>query len=136
MQEKLLVGLLRFAGAVMLLAFVAVILPESLMATTHDRLGMGPFPASPLVDYLTRSISMLYGIHGILLLLVSTDVRRYAPVIGLLAALNVLFGTVMIVVDLRAPMPWFWTLCEGPPIVGFGLLMLFLLRSVTRQPAA
>jgi len=136
MQEKLLVGLLRFAGAVMLVAFVAVILPESLMATTHDRLGMGPFPASPLVDYLTRSISLLYGIHGMLLILLSTDVRRYAPAIGLLAGMNVLFGVVMIIVDLRAPMPWFWTLCEGPPIIGFGLLLLVLLRSVTRQPAA
>jgi hypothetical protein len=132
-QERLMVALMRIGGVMMLLAFVAVLLPESWMAATHGWLGMGTFPAAPLVNYLTRSISMLYGIHGALFILLSTDVRRFAPAIGLLAGMHVIFGLVMIVVDLRAPMPWYWTLAEGPPITALGLLMLYLLRAVVRD---
>jgi hypothetical protein len=45
-----MVALMRIGGVMMLLAFVAVLLPESWMAATHGWLGMGTFPASPLVD--------------------------------------------------------------------------------------
>ena len=55
----------------MLLAFFAIFLPVRWMAVTHEWLGLGEFPASPLVDYLTRSASLLYAWHGGLLLVLS-----------------------------------------------------------------
>ena len=63
-EERLLVLLLRFAGVVLLLAYGAVFLPAVWMAATHRWLELGDFPAFPIVDYLTRSISILYGIKG------------------------------------------------------------------------
>lgn len=117
----------------MLAAFGAMLLPESVMAAIHERLGLGIFPASPLVDYLTRSISGLYGIHGCLYLLVASDVVRYRPLIALFATVNVVFGAVMIAIDLHAGMPWFWTLAEGPSIVIVGLVWFVLLGAVPRR---
>ncbi|MCP3961386.1 MAG: hypothetical protein GY719_26365 [bacterium] len=121
--------LLRLGGAFMLLAFAAALLPTSWMAWSHARLGLGELPASPLVEYLTRSVSLLYGIHGGLYLVVASDVRRYAGVLKYLAAMNIVFGAAMVAIDLRAGLPWFWTLAEGPPVLAFGVLLLVLLRS-------
>ena len=47
----------------MLTALFAVFLPVRWMAETHEWLGLGEFPESPLVDYLTRSASLLYAWH-------------------------------------------------------------------------
>ncbi len=131
--ERWLAILLRIAGGVMLLAFGAVVMPAEWMAANHRWLGLGEFPASPLVDYLTRSASVLYGIHGGLYLVVAGDVRRYAGVLAYLAATAVLFGVLMLGIDLHAGMPWYWTFSEGPSVLAFGALLLVLLRSVPRS---
>ena len=117
----------------MLMAFGAVLLPVSWMAAIHEWLGFGEYPAVPLTDYLNRSVSMLYGIHGGLMVLLSTNVRRYATIIRYVMWMHLALGAVMIVVDLRAPMPWWWTLSEGPTIVPFALVMLYMLRSVPAE---
>ena len=128
--ERLLVLLLRVAGVTLLLAFGAVFLPTEWMATTHRWCGLGEFPASPLVDYLTRSISMLYGIKGGLYLVLSTDVRRHARIIAYTGWAAAAFGLVMLGIDLHAGMPWSWTLLEGPPVFVAGAGILFLIRRV------
>jgi hypothetical protein len=133
-HEKILIFLLRLAGGFMLLAWLAILLPERWMAEGHRLLQLGEFPASTLVDYLTRSISALYGMHGGLFVVLSTDVRRYAPVIRFVAVMNLVFGAVVTAIDVHAGMPWFWTWGEGPPIVAMAVAMLWLLRSV--EPAA
>ncbi len=130
--EKWLAILLRIAGSVMMLAFGAVFMPTDWMAASHRWLGLGEFPASPLVEYLTRSASVLYGIHGGLYLVVARDVRRYAGVLAYLAATAVLFGVFMIGIDLYAGMPWYWTWTEGPSVLSFGALILLLQRKVPR----
>ena len=132
-SERWIVILLRIAGVVMLLAFGAVVMPGEWMAWSHRRLGLGEFPASPLVDYLTRSASMLYGIHGGLYLVVASDVRRYAGVLVYLAWMAIGFGILMVAIDLHAGMPLYWTLGEGPPIAAFGVLLLMLRRNFPRQ---
>ncbi len=131
--EKWLAILLRIAGGVMLLAFGAVFMPTEWMAANHRWLGLGEFPASPLVDYLTRSASVLYGIHGGLYVVVAQDVRRHAPVLKFLAATAVLFGALVLGIDLHAGMPWYWTFSEGPSVLAFGVLLLVLLRAVPRE---
>ena len=131
-RESLLVLVLRFAGAILVLAFLAVPLPVAWMAATHRWLGLGEFPAFPIVDYLTRSISLLYGIKGGLYLLVSTDVRRYRPVIVYSAWAAIGFGLSMIGVDALAGMPWTWTLGEGPCVMLAGGAILVLVRGVPR----
>jgi hypothetical protein len=45
----------------MTLAFLAVVMPTSTMASIADWLGVGPLHRAPLTEYLTRSLSALYG---------------------------------------------------------------------------
>jgi hypothetical protein len=126
----LLVVLLRLAGGLTVTAFLAVFLPVEWMAATHEWLGLGEFPRAPVVDYLTRSVAALYGFHGVLLLLISRDPVRHRKIVQFVGVMNIVFGVLMIAVDLHAGLPLLWTLAEGPPIMGFGLAILFLMRSL------
>lgn len=109
-------------------AFFAVFLPVDWMSTTHWALGMGEFPASPLVDYLTRSVSVLYAFHGGLLLLLSTNVHRYRTLIIYVGASNLVIGLLLLGIDLHAGMPTWWTATEGPPVFVVGGVVLLLVR--------
>ncbi len=131
-QERTLVFLLRLSGGITVTAFFAIFLPPEWMATTHRWLGMGEFPASPVTDYLSRSVAALYTMHGGLLLLLSLDVRRHRPLVVYVGLTYVLFGAGMVFIDAFAGMPLYWTLGEGPPVVGLGLTCLYLVRSVPR----
>ncbi len=131
-SEKWAVILLRIGGVIMLLAFGAVFMPSEWMAASHRRLGLGEFPVSPLVDYLARSASVLYGVHGGLYLVIARDVRRYDGVLVYLAWVAIGFGVLMVGIDLHAGMPLYWTLGEGPPISAFGALLLALRRGIPR----
>ena len=96
------------------------------MESIHRQLGMGALPAPPLTDYLARSTSFLYAIHGALLLLISTDVRRYRPLVLLFGWSDVLFGATMLWFDLRLGMPLWWSLAEGPGLVAIGVVVVWL----------
>ena len=120
---RLLVFLLRLAGTVTVTAFLAMFLPVEWMASTHRWLGLGEFPRSPVVDYLARSIAALYGFHGALLLLISRDPIKHLTIVRFVAWMNILFGLMIIAIDLHAGMPLLWTLLEGPPIIAFGLVI-------------
>ena len=131
-KERALTVLLRVSGVVMLFAFFAILLPTEWMARTHRWLGLGEFPESPLVDYLTRSISALYCIQGGLVILLSLDVRRFAPIVVYVAAAGIAFGVVMIPIDFAAGMPLYWSVGEGPFVLVLGLLTLWLARGIER----
>lgn len=130
---RLLVLLLRLGGVVTVTAFFAVFLPVEWMASNHRWLGLGEFPRAPVVDYLARSIAMLYGFHGVLLLLVARDPVKYREIVWYFAVMNVVFGLALVIIDAHAGMPPFWTLGEGPPIVAFGIVVGLLSRSLSAQ---
>jgi hypothetical protein len=137
-HRQALVWVLRISGAVLLLAFAAMFLPADWMAATHRWLGMGELPRAPVIVYLARSIAALYGFHGVLVLLVSRDPVRYRPVIRYLGVMDLIFGLMMLAIDLHSGMPAMWTAAEGPPLVAIGLLVLHLSRAegegVWRRP--
>jgi hypothetical protein len=122
-RMTVLVVLLRLAGAVMVLAFLAVVLPVDWMAGTHRWLGLGEFPRAPIVDYLARSVALLYGFHGVLVLIVSRDPVKYRTIIWYLAVMNILFGAIIIAIDIHAGLPAMWTLLDGPPVTAFGIVI-------------
>ena len=131
-HQQALVLLLRLCGVVLLLAFGAVLLPTEWMAAMHGWLGMGEFPHAPLTDYLVRSVAALYGFHGVLVLLVAGDPVRYQRVVRFLGIMDIVFGLMMLAIDVHAAMPIMWTLVEGPPLVGVGALVLYLLSRATK----
>ena len=132
---RAIVFLLRLSGGTTVCAFFAMFLPVEFMESTHNMLGIGEFPRSPLVDYLTRSVAALYGFHGCLLLLISTDPVKYRAIVYYAGAMNLLFGIIMVAIDLHAGMPLVWTFVEGPPISALGAVLLILNRQVEVQPA-
>jgi len=136
-SERALQILLRIGGVTMLLAFFTIFLPVRWMAVTHEWLGLGEFPESPLVDYLTRSVSLLYASNGGLLLVASFDVRRYRPVLVYLGIATAVGGLILLRFDLRAGLPAYWTLWEGPSVAVIGCLMVWLAlraRGIYDQP--
>lgn len=125
-RERLLVPLLRFGGVLLGSAVFAVFLPDSWMAAIHRQLGLGDYPAAPLTSYLTRSLSALYAFHGGLLLALSSDVRRFRPLLRFFAWATLVMGLVQIAIDYHAAMPTWWLLTEGPWVVLVGCLLLAL----------
>lgn len=120
----------------MALAFVPVFFPMPLMAWVHDHLGVGAMPDGPVFEYLARSCSLLYGMHGTLVLVLSSNPRRYRVPIVWVIGLHLLCGTVLLGVDLVTGLPWYWTLFEGPGIVAMAGLMAWLwLRAGTEFKA-
>jgi hypothetical protein len=126
-EERILAYVLRGLGAIDLLAVLAVFLPIETMAAIHAWLGMGKLPDVPIVGYLTRSLSVLYALHGATILVLSSDVRRYAPVIKFLAVVALAHGIALFVIDLIVGMPSFWSMAEGPAITAEGTVVLLLL---------
>lgn len=126
--RRLLSWLLYVVGAMMSLAFLAVVMPTSAMAAIADWLGVGPLHRSPLTEYLTRSLSAMYGVFGILHIYLARDVVRYVDLIGVFGWLTVLAGVIVTFIDFGAGMPQSWSWGEGPPTVLVGFAYVWLAR--------
>lgn len=105
-------------------------MPSAWIDAGHRWLGWGPFPDGPVAEYLARSVSALSAFYGGLLLVLSADVRRYAPLIRYQSAAIMLLSASGVVVGNWAAIPlWFvggdaiacWTYC---------IAMLLLLQRV------
>ena len=127
-RVRYLTWLLRFGGCVLTVAFLAVLMPVEWMAASHQALGLGEFPRQPIVDYLARSVSALYGFHGILLFVVATDPVKYRAIVTYLVAMTIGFGVIMIGIDLHAGLPLWWTAVEGPSLLVLGTVIGLLNR--------
>ncbi|HKE84184.1 MAG TPA: hypothetical protein VKB50_10530 [Vicinamibacterales bacterium] len=126
--RRLLTWLLYVLGGMMCVAFLFVVLPTSAMASIAGWLGVGPLHRSPLTEYLTRSLSTMYGVLGVLHLYLARDVVRYLDVIIVIGWLTALAGAIVTVVDFAAGMPLLWSWSEGPPTVLAGLAYVWLAR--------
>jgi hypothetical protein len=129
--ERILVIILRTIAVAASLAVVPVFMPHAWMDACHCWLGLGTLPETPIIVYLTRSLSAMYAFHAGLLWIVSRDVRRYATIVTYIALALVAFGAVMLWIDVRARLPWLWTAGEGPFTIAMGFAMFILQRSVT-----
>lgn len=115
-----------------MVAAIPIFFPVNLMATIHQWLGLGEFPDQPITIYLARSTSLLYAIHGLLMVIVSLDLQRYWPLVPVFGWLHVIIGLLMLGIDLTTPMPWYWTAAEGIPISMAGLAIIWLHRRANR----
>lgn len=133
---KLLRLLLAVIGGGLMVAMIPVFFPVSVMATLHLWLGLGNFPTQPIAIYLARSTAMLYAVHGALMLVVSFDLQRYWPLVPVFGWLHVVIGLTMFGIDWTTPMPLYWLVGEGIPIVIAGLVILVLHRHAARRSRA
>lgn len=123
-----LVWMLRITAGAMLCALVFVFCPFGWMAAIHERLGLGELSYTPLMSYLTRTLSALYASMGAVLLFISFDVQRYCPLIRLFGVLAVAGGVGVTILDAAAGLPLFWTVAEGPLTVALGGVLVTLAR--------
>ncbi len=115
---------LRVLGVTDMLAFIAVVMPAAWIQWGHQWSGLGEFPDEPIAAYLARSASALYALHGLMLIYISFDVRRYWPLIRFMASIAVAHGLIMYSIDVAVGMPVWWTRFEGPAFSTTGLIVL------------
>ncbi len=127
-SAKILRALMAVIGCGLMAAAFAVFLPVETIAQWHAWLGLGEFPDAPITRYLARSTSLLYAVHGALMLYVSCDMKRYWPLVGVFGWLHVIIGLTMLGIDLTSDMPLYWTAGEGVPIALVGGLIIYLWR--------
>ena len=110
--ERWLKIVLWVFGAPCVVAFFPFVMPRSWMAVTHEWLGMGALPDKPIVGYLARTASGLFGLYGCVLLLLASDVQRYSRVIRLQAVLVIVLSGAGAVFGFRAGMPAWWMIWD------------------------
>ena len=121
-KSRTLIILLRVFGVLGCTAVFTIFMPTSWMATTHEWLGLGEFPDTPITQYLARSVSAFYAMFGGLAIIVSMDVKRYGPLIVYLAYATMAFGAVLTGIDAMA----------GLPTIIMGAVILLLVRRVNK----
>lgn len=131
--ERRLRIFLRVAGAVMMLALVAAVMPGAWMARAHEALGLGPFPEAPIVRYLARSLSAFYALAGALCWMLAADVRRYDAPIAFAGWASIGLGVLLQVTDLALNLPAWWMYGEGPADIALGVVMLVLLNRARNE---
>jgi len=131
-RERILVWLLRLAGAVEILAFIAVVMPRSWMEISHAWIGLGEMPDGPLLMFMIRQASYTYGVHGLSLWLIATDVDRFRPFVVFNAIAFLVAAPVFFLIDFTSGMPSWWAVSDPASCGLFGATLLFLSR---RPPA-
>lgn len=131
--DALLKWLLRLAGGVELCAVPFILIPVGWMNSAHVWLLGQPLPQGPIVEYMARSLSIMYAVHGAVVFRVSLDVPRFRPLVPFLGGLHIFLGLAILGTDLSAGLPWWWVLGEGPGIAVGGTLTVVLARLADRK---
>jgi hypothetical protein len=127
MNSRVLIAwLLRLSGAIEILAFFAVIMPRSWMEISHAWLGMGEMPHGPVLMFMIRQASYTYGMHGVSLWVLASDVIRFRKLVILNGIAYLLAGPIFFWIDYTTGMPWFWTAIDSLGCGFFGASLLLL----------
>jgi hypothetical protein len=131
-NQQLLAWLLRLAGACEVLAFFAVVMPRSWMESSHQWLGMGAMPEGAVLMFMIRQASYVYGMHGVSLFVLASDVDRFRPLVVLNGVSFLLAGPVFFLIDYFEGMPLWWTAFDALACGLFGAALLWLTRRDSR----
>jgi hypothetical protein len=126
--QRLQAWLLRLAGAIELLAFIAVVMPRSRMEIAHVWLGLGELPTGPITMFMIRQASYTYGMHGISLLVIASNIERFRPFVILNGISFLVAAPVFFLIDQTSGMPWWWGLGDTFGCGAFGVALLWLSR--------
>lgn len=132
--ERRLYRLAQLNAGVLLLALPTALLPFAWMDAVHrEFFGLGALADVPLTTYMARSLSLVYGMHGVVMLGVTRHWDRYRSAVPLLANLHIAFGLAMLANDLVAGLPWWWVAAEGPGIIAYALVLLAAYERAERE---
>ncbi len=119
-------------GVFTLTAFAFAFMPGGWLQAISGLLGYEGFPHSPLAFYLARNLSLMYGFVGVLFVVISRDIARYLPLVGILGWCAVALGIMQAIADAMAGLPWWWTAGESVSTIVGGAFLLLLAK---RQPS-
>ena len=131
--QRMQAWLLRLAGAFEILAFFAVVMPRSWMEVSHAWLGLGEMPGGPLIMFMIRQSSYTYGMHGVSLWILASNVKRFQPLVVFNGLAFLIAGPVFFLIDYKYGMPWAWTLMDALGCGFFGAALLLLNREMARD---
>ena len=129
--RRLLRWLLRITGSTEILAFVAVVMPRSWMEVSHAWLGLGQMPSGPIIMFMIRQASYVYGMHGVSLWVLASDVDRFRQLVILNGVSFLLAAPVFFVIDYTSGIPLWWTIVDTFSCAFFGAAVLWLSRNAT-----
>ena len=135
-NQRLQSWLLRLAGATEILAFISVVMPRSWMEVSHAWLGLGEMPDGPIIMFMIRQASYVYGMHGISLWVLASNVERFRPLIILNGISFLLAAPVFFAIDYTAAMPLWWTVADTLGCAFFGGALLLTSRRGEPKPRA
>ena len=98
------------------------------METSHAWLGLGEMPGGPIIMFMIRQASYVYGMHGVSLWVLASNVSRFRQLVLLNGVSFLLAGVVFLVIDYTAGMPLWWTLADASACASFGAIVLGLSR--------
>ena len=127
-RQRALVWLLRLSGTVEILAFISVVMPRSWMEISHEWLGMGTMPDGALLMFMIRQASYAYGMHGVSLWILASDVVRFRPLIVFNGVAFLLAFPVFFLIDYLTGMPLWWTIFDALACGFIGVAFLLLTR--------
>lgn len=133
-RKRLLSWLMRLAGAVEILAFIAVIMPRTWMEVSHAWLGLGEMPHGSILMFMIRQASYAYGMHGVSLWVLARDVDRFRPLVLLNGFSFLLAAPIFFLIDYTSNLPFWWALMDSGSCGVFGAAMLWLSRRVATEP--
>ncbi|HEY1188805.1 MAG TPA: hypothetical protein VGE74_14215 [Gemmata sp.] len=135
--DRLLWLLMRVDACIVLCAVPCAFLPFGWMDFVHrEWLGLGPLADVPLTRYMARSLSLVYAMHGAIVLTITIRWHQLRSLVPVLAGLHMALGAGLLFADLDANLPWWWTGVEGPGLVAFGLVKLVLYNRASRAAAS
>jgi len=124
--HRWLVLLLRLASAVMAFSLTGVLMPRSAMDAIHNWLGLGELPKAPVVEYLARTLALMYAMQSGLAWVISTDVWRFLPILNYVICFGFICTFGIPVICRLAGMPWSWVFGDGLSMLLLNVLLLFL----------
>ena len=127
-RNNLLTWMLRLIGLLEMLAFIAVVMPRSWMEAAHVWLGLGQMAESSVLMFMIRQASYNYGMHGVFLWIIASDLKRFRRLVLLNAFSFLLAGPIFFMIDYTSGMPWWWSAMDGPSLALMGAAMLWLSR--------
>jgi hypothetical protein len=126
--EKSLVWFLRLSAVMFLAATPFVFVPTAWMDAIAQSYGLASLPDLPLMGYLTRHLSALYACMGASYWYISTDLRRFMPLVRFTVPLTFLQALVIVGIDIAVAMPLSWIVGEAISMFVWTLILWWLVR--------
>jgi hypothetical protein len=99
------------------------------MEISHAWLGMGQMPDGPLLMFMIRQSSYTYGVHGLSLWLIASDVERFRPFVVFNGIAFLIAAPVFFLTDYNSGMPLWWAVSDPLSCGLLGAALLWLSRN-------